>query len=302
MMRRWAMVMGTALLVACSRQPAQQQSTLSAAVADDPVDQKFPAGMETFTIPVADGSMNAVMYTAAGAGPHPTLLLLHGFPGNERNLDLAQAARRAGWNVLTQNYRGSWGSKGAFTFEGAAEDARASLSFLKAPGNVAKYRIDPARIALLGHSMGGYTAAAAASADPAVIGLFLIDAWDIAADARTLTTPQAVAQASAGFAADVPALQGTSPAALAAELKTHGTTLDLAKRLAEYGDRPLDIVGAERGGGKGNAALLAGARAAGNTAATGETWSTDHSFSDKRIALAERLVAWLALLQPVRGQ
>jgi pimeloyl-ACP methyl ester carboxylesterase len=58
--------------------------------------------------------LNAVIYVAAGKGPHPTLLLLHGFPGNEQNLDLAQAARRAGWNVLTLHYRGSWGSPGPF--------------------------------------------------------------------------------------------------------------------------------------------------------------------------------------------
>ena len=38
---------------------------------------------------------------AAGAGPHPTMLLLHGLPGNERNLDLAQAARRAAKVALT---------------------------------------------------------------------------------------------------------------------------------------------------------------------------------------------------------
>ena len=37
--------------------------------------------------------MNAVMYTAQGGGLHPTLLLLHGFPGNEQNLDLAQTSR-----------------------------------------------------------------------------------------------------------------------------------------------------------------------------------------------------------------
>lgn len=47
------------------------------------------------------------MYMAAGAGPHPTVLLLHGLPGNEQNVDLAQSIRRAGWNVLTLHYRGS---------------------------------------------------------------------------------------------------------------------------------------------------------------------------------------------------
>jgi pimeloyl-ACP methyl ester carboxylesterase len=60
--------------------------------------------------------MNALVYVAAGAGPHPAVILLHGFPGNERNLDLAQDMRRAGWDVLYFNYRGSWGTLGDFSF------------------------------------------------------------------------------------------------------------------------------------------------------------------------------------------
>jgi len=47
------------------------------------------------------------VYVAAGAGPHPAVVLLHGFPGNEKTLDLAQDVRRAGWNVLYFNYRGA---------------------------------------------------------------------------------------------------------------------------------------------------------------------------------------------------
>jgi hypothetical protein len=46
------------------------------------------------------------MYRANGPGKHPTMLLLHGFPGNERNPDLAQAIRGHGWNVVYFDYRG----------------------------------------------------------------------------------------------------------------------------------------------------------------------------------------------------
>jgi hypothetical protein len=35
--------------------------------------------------------MYSVIYIASGAGPHPTVLMLHGFPGNEKNLDLAHS-------------------------------------------------------------------------------------------------------------------------------------------------------------------------------------------------------------------
>ena len=42
-------------------------------------------------IPGKHGKLLATLYTAGGEGPHPTILLLHGIPGSEQNLDLAQA-------------------------------------------------------------------------------------------------------------------------------------------------------------------------------------------------------------------
>ena len=127
-----------------------------AVIADPKPDAAHPAGMSAFVIPSGDGAINAVMYTAAGAGLHPTLLLLHGFPGNEQNLDIAQAARRAGWNVLTLHYRGSWGSPGAFSFGNASEDAFTALQFLQQPATIARYRIDTSALVVAGHSMGGF--------------------------------------------------------------------------------------------------------------------------------------------------
>jgi len=100
--------------------------------------------------------LNAIIYLAAGAESHGTVLLLHGFPGNEQNLDLAYSIRRAGWNVLFPHYRGSWGSAGTFSFSNAIEDTQAALDFLRDPANAKKYRIDTKKIVLVGHSMGGF--------------------------------------------------------------------------------------------------------------------------------------------------
>ena len=91
-----------------------------AIIADPAPGDANPAAMAAVRIPSHGAMMNGVIYRAAGAGPHPTMLLLHGFPGNEQNLDLAQAVRRAGWTVLTLHYRGSWGSPGNFSFAHAA--------------------------------------------------------------------------------------------------------------------------------------------------------------------------------------
>lgn len=278
--------------------PALAQIPASPARTDPAPDPANPAGSDAFVIPAGDGAMNALIYTAAGAGPHPTLVLFHGFPGNEQNLDLAQAARRAGWNVLTLHYRGSWGSPGAFSFGGAAKDARMAIAFLHNRAILEKYNIDTNRIAVAGHSMGGFMAADAAADDREVIGLFLIDAWNIGAEAKGLTTEAGRKAWHDEAAGDLPPLAGTSEAALAQEIIAGADRFDLLKRIADYGTRPIAIYGATRGGGDANNGYMNAARAAGNKHVTGAIWPTDHPFSDKRVALAQALVAWLDTLVP----
>ncbi|WP_278393372.1 alpha/beta hydrolase family protein [Sphingobium yanoikuyae] len=278
---------------AIAREPATHP-----AVTNDPApDAANPARMDAFVIPSGEGAMNAVMYVAAGSGVHPTLLLLHGFPGNEQNLDLAQAARRAGWNVLTLHYRGSWGSPGIFSFTNAAEDAFNALLFLEEASTVAKYRIDTSAIVVAGHSMGGFTAAEAAAAEPRVAGLFLIDPWDPAQTVASLATPQGEAGWKAEVAGDLPPLSGASYESLTAEIKGDAQKFDLGRKLVGYGRRPLTIIGADRGIGAMARKVGADAQSA-NPNSRLMVWPTDHSFSDKRIALADALVRFLAGVAP----
>jgi pimeloyl-ACP methyl ester carboxylesterase len=243
-----------------------------------------------------DGAMNAVFYLAAGSGPHPTLLLLHGFPGNEQNLDLAQAARRDGWNVLTLHYRGSWGSPGNFSFAHAVEDARNAMAFLHRPETAARYRIDPRRIAVAGHSMGGFMAARA-GADGGVVGTALIDAWDIGAERATVADPvRRQALIDQELRDDLPPLAGTSVDAILAEIAAPGDALSLRALLPALARRPLLILGARRGGGSESEDYARRARAAGGRMVTSAVMDTDHSFSDHRIALAAAFVDWLESL------
>src|SRR5271155_2808225 len=137
-----------------------------------------PASMQTFQIPSHGSLLNAFVYVAAGAGPHPAVVLLHGFPGNERNLDLAQDIRSVGWDVLYFDYRGSWGSPGDFSFSHGIEDTAAAINYLRTPEMAGILRLDPQRIVLLGHSMGGFMAVQAAAADVGIMGVALISAAD----------------------------------------------------------------------------------------------------------------------------
>src|ERR1700733_12959234 len=147
-----------------------------AAVTKDPiVDPDHPPRMESVRIPTHEVKINGVLYLAGGNGQHPTVAFFHGLPGNEQNLDLAQAVRRAGWNVLTLHYRGSWGSPGVFSIEHVLEDAAAAVIFVRRPDIAEKFGIDTHRIVLGGHSMGGFASAAHARADGRLLGVVLID-------------------------------------------------------------------------------------------------------------------------------
>lgn len=116
-----------------------------------------PNGPDDFTIlmPGNRGWFNSLLSTAGGTDKKPTVLLLHGFPGNEKNLDLMQAIRRCGFNVLTMNYSGSWGSPGPFLFANVIDDTKTALQFLK--DNAEEYHIDVDNIFVVGHSMGGFS-------------------------------------------------------------------------------------------------------------------------------------------------
>jgi pimeloyl-ACP methyl ester carboxylesterase len=275
--------------------PLAAQAIIPAVVADPAPDAQYPASMEQVLMPSHGALLNAVLYLASGKGPHPTMVLFHGFPGNEQNLDLAQAVRRAGWNVLTLHYRGSWGSPGAFSFAHCVEDADAAVAFLRAADSAARYRIDPARIVAAGHSMGGMMAARAAADNQAVIGAILIDAWDMAGEGRHMKADPAYRAQNRReeFDGDMPPLAGTTADALMAELETAAPAIDLIPTATAILPRPLLVLGAERAGAPTARAIASAVRNAGGKDLQLIVMPTDHPFSDHRIALADAVVRWL---------
>ncbi len=96
------------------------------------------------------------MLTAQGEGPHPTAILLHGFPGYDDPIDLAHALRRCGMNVLRFHYRGCWGVKGTYSFTHCMEDVKSAIDFLVDEKTVKQFNIDTNNLFLVGHSMGGF--------------------------------------------------------------------------------------------------------------------------------------------------
>lgn len=130
---------------------------------DPPQDPEFPPTVSELFFDSQGSMLTGMMYLAGGVGPHPTVVLLHGYPGNEKNLDIAQLLRRSGFNILFFHYRGSWGSQGQFSMLNYGEDIEAALKFLRS--NHAQYRVDTKHLSLLGHSAGGYAALVGGAAD-----------------------------------------------------------------------------------------------------------------------------------------
>lgn len=284
------------LALAGAAQAADWNGAVPASVTADPArDADHPAASSQVLISSNGSELNALIYMAAGAGPHPTVILLHGIPGNEQNLDLAQAIRRSGWNVLTMHYRGSWGSQGKFSVGHSIEDGDSAVAFIRRPEIAAKYKIDTSRIVLGGHSMGGLVTAAHTRHDPALLGAFLIDAWNAGGDGAefaALGKDKLHEAALKEFDDFGHTLQGATPDGTAAELIAHKGDWNYQDWAPQLTRRPLLVIGAAHANGEENHKLAAAVAAAGGKVED-YTLDSDHSFQDHRIALESIVVTWL---------
>ncbi len=274
-----------------------------AAVPYDPVtmdppapDSVHPPRMAEIAFQSAGDRLNGLLYVAAGAGPHPVVLLLHGNPGNERNLDVAQALRRAGYTVLYFDYRGNWGGGGSFSRTHALEDVGAALRWVRSSEVARQFDIDTSRVALVGHSMGGWLALMSAAADPEIACVGALDArnvgayghqlrWDRAAEAALVAANDSLTAPGAPYRAE------GGGVALVTEMKANAERWDVTGNARALSDRPVLLVAAVFKADQDSLAAALGR--AGARRVTALAWPTDHSFSDRRLALARTVVNWL---------
>ncbi len=286
-------------ILSCACVAANAQQIPSAITADPPQDKAHPAAMESFQIPSHGVPLNALMYIAAGAGPHPAVILLHGFPGNEKNLDLAQAMRRAGWNVLYFNYRGSWGTPGDFSFTHCMEDVASAIAYLRDPANATKLRVDAKRIVLIGHSMGGFMTAYGGAHDDRVLAIGLISAANFGAVASAMSSGNGESGATTKLAAVLAAngmapLHGCTPESLAQEAVAHRTEWGYEGFAKALAGRPVLMISSDDGLAAQSKLFAGLLHKDGDTRVTELHLATDHGYSDQRIALEAAVLTWLA--------
>ena len=248
-------------------------------------DAKAPGSCAELTISSHGSRLAAFMYTAPGPQPHPTLILLHGLPGNERNLDIAQSVRRAGWNVLYFDYRGSWGSEGDFSFANCVEDVASAVAFCKQQAQT--LHIDTARLALFGHSMGGWVALKALAQQPGIKKAIILSPMDISAVVAMSKTPSDTGFET--YVAGLFMLHNTSGHALLAAVQANSAAYELAAEAVPLSTKQLVFLDENRR----NEQWIKVIGAANKASFRYEIWDTDHPFSNKRIALTKAVLTFL---------
>ena len=143
------------------------------------------------TVGEGEWKLPGTLTMPAGAGPFPAVVLVHGSGPNDRDetvggtkvfRDLAEGLASHGIAVLryekrTKIYGPKVASMKTFTLhDETVEDALKAVALMRTQQGV-----DPKRVFVLGHSLGGYAAPRIAQEDPQIAGLILM-----AANARHL--------------------------------------------------------------------------------------------------------------------
>jgi pimeloyl-ACP methyl ester carboxylesterase len=156
----------------------------------------FDSPIEPVAIPYDDLSLNGYFYTAPGNGPRPTIVMHNGFDGSAEEMHFfgAAAALERGYNVLSFDGPGQPAARHqhGLVFRPDWEHVVWQMLdwVLKQP------EVDPARVALMGVSMGGYLAVRAAAFEQRLAACIAIDGlYDLGeASVEHIPLPRAVAE------------------------------------------------------------------------------------------------------------
>ena len=205
----------------------------------------YPASTKELTFNAGGDRMSGFIYQAAGIGPHPTVLLLHGYPGNEKNLDVAQALRSIGWNAVFFHYRGAWGSEGEFSFLNAEQDVQTVLQFISDEANAKALNIDRNLISIIGHSMGGHLAIAGILDNQSVNCAVAYDGANLGVgDVGIIDDPNTTIS-WLEYSDSLFMLNGWSGEKAKQELKTHAKALNLVRRVNTLNGRSVLLIAAD---------------------------------------------------------
>ena len=108
-------------------------------------------------------------------GKYPTVAICHGYPGDTKNMDLAEHLALNNIAVLVFYYQGAWGSEGTYRFSNLVTSTEDAVKYMKSLSFV-----DTERVGLVSHSMGAVPLSNVMSKDKSIkAGVLMSPASDI---------------------------------------------------------------------------------------------------------------------------
>ncbi len=243
-------------------------------------------------------NIHAIFYQASGVEPLPTVILCHGFPGNNTDvLGLGQRLMKAGFNALAFNYRGSWESEGLFKDANSLEDVISAVHYVKSSFVVKEFNVDLSRIALIGYSYGGGMALLGSLSDVSVKRVVDLAGGNLSVLGRA--SDEFMQELEKKVDQDLSDSGFRAPKAreLFAELRANIDRYDLVKHAETLSNKDILIIGAcrdqEADLENHILPLFRALQRYGAKQLQIEIFDTDHSFTNVRSQLADKIVSWL---------
>jgi dipeptidyl aminopeptidase/acylaminoacyl peptidase len=131
--------------------------------------------VEDTSIPCEGVRLIGRLYRPSEESVYPAVAVCHGFPGDTKNMDLAEELALNGVAVLVFYYMGAWGSGGEFRLTNLVPSTSAAVKYLKGLNFV-----DPDRVGLIALSMGAVPLTKCMSVDPSIkMGILMSPASDL---------------------------------------------------------------------------------------------------------------------------
>jgi dienelactone hydrolase len=114
------------------------------------------------------------IYRPEGRARKPAVAICHGFPGDTKNMDLAEELALNGFVTFIFYYQGAWGSGGDYSLTKLEVGAKDAIAWLREQAYV-----NHERIGLVSHSMGALPLTKVMAGDPTVkTGVLMSPATD----------------------------------------------------------------------------------------------------------------------------
>ena len=251
----------------------------------------------------SEGSkIQGIFYPANINKLSPTVILLHGSPGNDKEpLGLGTKMMQEGINALAFNYRGTWSSEGLYSPKNSLQDVNSVIAFLLSPNTINEFSIDTTNLFIAGYSYGGNIALIGSLNNPSIKKVISIAGADLSEIARLIKNDENFRkyfeESMDERRLNSEMVRSQSGKAMAEELLSVMDQLDFVKHAKELAQKDILLIG----GWLDKQSILENHilpfyRALQENKAKNieiEVFNDNHSFKNVREALTNKIIFWI---------